>query len=216
MGGITGRGQGPRRPGHHRRAALLTVAGWSVTLALGPLAASAAPTAGASAPPTVGSCKIVAAPTPTSFTKCAGAQLRGAALSGADLSYANLAKANLSGANLSGAILRGTNLANANLSEANLSEATTKGATLTGATWRNTICPDLTNSDNVGGSCSAHLSPVALSLPQSSSVGPSALPETGIALLPLVISGSGLIALGWLLLGLTRERRRKRVQLEGH
>ena len=101
-----------------------------------------------------------------------GAQLPGANLSGANLNSANLSgvnldSANLSGANLNsadmaGATLSGADLSGANLNGANLSEADLSGADVTGAdlnkvTWSNTKCPDGTNSDADGGTCTGHL-----------------------------------------------------------
>jgi outer membrane protein assembly factor BamB len=100
-------------------------------------------------------------------TKNHCATLLGCNLSGADLSNANLAGADLSGANLNqanltGASLNGANLTNANFNNANLTGAKLRGAITTGAnfnkvTWSNTICPDGTNSDINGGTCSGHL-----------------------------------------------------------
>ena len=116
-------------------------------------------------------------------------QLTGADLGGADLSHAVLTRANLSNANLVGATLTGANLGGAVLT----------GAHLSGAQWGGTTCPDGTNSDDAGGSCSAHLS---LNLP-SSSIGPSSsLPKTGFDPWPFLAAAGGLIAIGALLLGL--------------
>ena len=86
-----------------------------------------------------------------------GLNLSGADLSGANLSNANLSKANLSGANLSNANLSGANLNGANLTGAKLNGATTTGANLNKVTWRNTTCPDGTNSNSDGGICAGHL-----------------------------------------------------------
>jgi hypothetical protein len=81
--------------------------------------------------------------------------LSGALLVIADLSGANLNNADLSGALLNGANLTGANLHGAGLTGANLTGATLTGANLTGVVWSNTTCPDGTNSDSDGGSCSA-------------------------------------------------------------
>ena len=97
-----------------------------------------------------------------------GGNLNGANLSGTNLSHANLSHANLIAANLSGADLRHADLSNANLSGANLSGADLRhadlsnvnlsGANMTGVdlphvTWKDTICPDGTNSDDNGNTC---------------------------------------------------------------
>lgn len=78
-----------------------------------------------------------------------GASLRNADLSGSDLSHVNFRDADLSGANLS----------ESNLTGANLLRARVDGADLSSAVWKGTTCPDGTISDEVGGSCLAHLSP---------------------------------------------------------
>jgi len=91
----------------------------------------------------------------------------------ADLENANVANDNFTGANLSHARLvnldglappgpSDANFANATLTEANLANANLSGdnftgANLTGVTWSNTLCPDGTNSDNVGDTCVGHL-----------------------------------------------------------
>ncbi len=126
----------------------------------------------------MGACTIVSNPTSTHFTDCPGANLIGADLSGGiDLSFANLSGANLSGADISDAILNdatltganltgadlndatlnNANLNNANLTNTNLDNTNLSGANLTGITWNNTVCPDLTNSNNNGNTCLGHL-----------------------------------------------------------
>jgi len=70
------------------------------------------------------------------------ARLRGAAFAGADLAGADLLEADLTGADLTDA-----NLAGANLTDAGL----------TAVTWSNTTCPDGTNSDADGDTCSNNL-----------------------------------------------------------
>jgi hypothetical protein len=92
----------------------------------------------------------------------AGCNLSGLDLTGANLQGADLTDANLNGANLTGANLRGANLTDANLNHANLTSADLTGATLTGAnlnhvTYSDTTCPDGTNSNNNGGTCTGHL-----------------------------------------------------------
>ena len=81
-----------------------------------------------------------------------GVQLRGANLTGADLSGADLSDADLSGATLD----QGS-LAKANLTGANLDGASLAGTKLGGVVWSATTCPDGTNSDDVNGTCVAHL-----------------------------------------------------------
>ena len=99
-----------------------------------------------------------------------GGDFHGAKMPGAFLIDTNLSRANLGNADLSGeAILTRTNLSNANLSNADLSWArfessNLSGANLTGATldnvfWKNTICPDGANSDDVGSTCVNNLTP---------------------------------------------------------
>jgi uncharacterized protein YjbI with pentapeptide repeats len=86
-------------------------------------------TAPASADTVIGTCTIVANPTPTNFTNCPGADFSGVNLAGVNLSYANLSGAQLAGgcflnfgfppsAECSGAILDAANLTSANLSNA--------------------------------------------------------------------------------------------------
>jgi uncharacterized protein YjbI with pentapeptide repeats len=97
----------------------------------------------------------------------AGANVAGSNLMGANLAGADLAGTNLSGGNLKGDSLKGANLTNANLkndnlqgadlSGANLHGAITSGANLQGITWSNTVCPDGTNSDHDGGTCTGDL-----------------------------------------------------------
>ncbi len=97
----------------------------------------------------------------------AGCYLPAANLSGANATNANftgayLVGANLSSANLSQAQMQRSVLSNANLSAAKLNlavltGASLTGATLTGVTWAQTTCPDGTNSNNDGGTCTGHL-----------------------------------------------------------
>jgi Bacterial Ig-like domain (group 3)/Pentapeptide repeats (8 copies) len=86
-----------------------------------------------------------------------GTDLSGADLSGANLSGANLNKADLSGADLAGADLAGANLNGADLTGADLSGADVAGANLNKVTWSGTTCPDGTNSNTDGGTCTGHL-----------------------------------------------------------
>ena len=86
-----------------------------------------------------------------------GLNLTNAQLPGANLSGANLNKANLSGADLVGADLAHANLNGANLTGANLSGADMTGTNLNKVTWSDTTCPDGTNSNADGGTCTGHL-----------------------------------------------------------
>ena len=92
-----------------------------------------------------------------------GANLNGADLAGMYLGGANLSGANLNKADLTGANLAGANLSGANFNKADLTGADLNGATVTGTTnfnkvtWSNTTCPDGTNSNADGGTCTGHL-----------------------------------------------------------
>jgi hypothetical protein len=190
-----------RAPG---AAPVLIVAALSVVLGLGTTGATAASKAHTGGSRTIGTCVIVGHPSATHSTQCVGMQLVNAPLRGADLSHADLTRADLSNANLEGTTLTG----------ANLTAAVLTGAHLSGAQWGGTTCPDGTNSDDAGGSCSAHLSSTPLNLP-SSSIGPAAsLPKTGFDPLPFLASGSGLIAIGALLLAWARIPGRRRARFE--
>ncbi len=91
--------------------------------------------------------------------KLSGAGLQIANLTGADLDAAKLTGADASGANLHNALLTNANLNRAVLSNADLSGADMGGASDTGVVWSNTTCPDGTNSDNDGNTCSGHGAP---------------------------------------------------------
>ncbi len=77
-------------------------------------------------------------------TEAARADLRGATLEHLDLSGASLREVNLEDMHIRHVNFFGTNL---------------EGAELDGAVWKDTICPDGTNSDNAGETCEGHLSP---------------------------------------------------------
>ena len=182
----------------------LVVATAFLVLTLGVTSAAAASKTNNSTSRTIGTCTVVAHPTAAHHTNCAGASLQKAALSHADLSYAVLTGAKLNDADLAGA----------NLTGATLTKAVLSGANLDGATWSGTTCPDGSNSNEVGDSCSGvHLS-ATVSVPDVP-VGPDAsLPFTGFDPWPLVLTGATLIGFGLLLLGLARAlgRRRPRPQ----
>lgn len=92
-----------------------------------------------------------------------GAVLRGMAANEADFSGANLTGADLTGASLFRSDFRWANLTNAkadpgvfqevNFEGANLTGANFANAIVTPANWRNTTCPDGSNSDANGGTC---------------------------------------------------------------
>jgi hypothetical protein len=93
-------------------------------------------------------------------TEANPATLTDANLTNADI-LGNFAGSDLAGADLTGATMDayagGTNFTNVNFTNANTGGTTTgSGNTFTGATWNNTICPDLTNSNNDGGTCVGH------------------------------------------------------------
>ena len=107
-----------------------------------------------------------------------GANLSGAHLLAAQLFQATFTNANLTGADLSSVVLsgqqcgnpnradmKGANLTNANFTNAALIHLDLQGATggssatWTGAGWNDVICPDGTNSNNDGNTCSGHGAP---------------------------------------------------------
>lgn len=92
-----------------------------------------------------------------------GADLSGASLDGAQLSGANLTTANLGAAldsaNVMSATLTGVNLGGAQISNSTLLGAQGLPGNMTGSYWSNTTCPDGTNSDNDGNTCSGHFLP---------------------------------------------------------
>ena len=101
---------------------------------------------------------------PSCLPNCYKADLRGLDMSGqnlfstfaqADFSPKGTTKTNLTGANLTGADLEYADLYNANLTFATLNGANLNGATFDSTTiwptaehWKNTTCPDGTNSNN--------------------------------------------------------------------
>lgn len=93
-----------------------------------------------------------------------GAVLRGVAANGADFSGADLSGADLTGGSYAGTDFRGANLSGAkadpagvfqraNFEGANLTGANFANAIVTPVNWRNTTCPDGSNSDAHGGTC---------------------------------------------------------------
>lgn len=121
---------------------------------------------------TVGSCNVVAVPSPTQITSCPGtyfgvpfpkpvnlslAYLSYSSfipgpvtgLAGADVSYADLSWTTLEGVDLSGTDLSGADLTGANLSHADLTNASLIGVQLSGANLTDAV---LTNADLTGAS----------------------------------------------------------------
>ncbi len=90
------------------------------------------------------------------------ADLEGANLSNFEADQSNLSGVNFTGANATRVVFEGgsTNLSGANFADANLSGADiNSNADLAGVIWSNTTCPDGTNSNNDGGTCSNNLTP---------------------------------------------------------
>lgn len=79
---------------------------------------------------TVGACRVVNHPSPTSRSSCIGVDLAGRDLHGVDLRLADLRKADLRGADLSESILYGADLTGADLRDADLSRADLTGTNL--------------------------------------------------------------------------------------
>jgi hypothetical protein len=71
----------------------------------------------------------------------------------------DLRNARLTGAYLRDADLRNAKLDGADLTRADLTGAELEGASLVAVVWRDTICPDGTNSRDNTGTCAGHLSP---------------------------------------------------------
>lgn len=93
-----------------------------------------------------------------------GDRLVGKDLSNALLKGTELSKANLSGVNFSNAFLDSvsfveTNLSRVNFENADLRNANLEKANLENVTWKNTICPDGTNSNDHNNTCDGHLIP---------------------------------------------------------
>jgi len=87
------------------------------------------------------------------------ARLWGANLTNANLTSADLINAELNGADLTNANLTNVNMTNAVLLRTNLTNAHYDPVTppiVTGVNYTNTTCPDGTNSDDHGHTCSGH------------------------------------------------------------
>lgn len=71
----------------------------------------------------------------------------------------DLRNSRLTGAFLRDADLRNAKLDGADLTRADLTGAKLEGASLVAVVWRDTVCPDGSNSRDNGGTCAGHLSP---------------------------------------------------------
>ena len=103
-----------------------------------------------------------AVPAQTSWPElCPNCDLRQADLRQALLTQAYLRAVRLDGVNLTASDLTGAKLTHSIISGANFTDAILAGADLSettgiGVIWSNTICPDETNSDDNGGTCTGH------------------------------------------------------------
>jgi len=84
---------------------------------------------------------------PMNSSSFAGVSARGASLR-SSMASSVFRDADLAGADLSNAVIQGSDFTGANLLGADLTNAISRGAT-----WKNTTCPDGTNSDANGGTC---------------------------------------------------------------
>lgn len=104
----------------------------------------------------------IASSSPASDISLDDTDLRGAILDGVSFRNDSLRKSNLSEASLrnvdfSNSDLSGADLSGADLTGANLKGAATTNAEFSAVTWEGTTCPDGAVSNEVGGSCEAHL-----------------------------------------------------------
>ncbi|MEZ5380141.1 MAG: pentapeptide repeat-containing protein [Acidimicrobiales bacterium] len=66
--------------------------------------------------------------------------------------------ADFSGSTFKDAVIQRSTMDNANFTDANLADALiSKSTSFDGAIWKNTVCPDESNSDDNGGTCEGHL-----------------------------------------------------------
>ena len=94
-------------------------------------------------------------------TDLVGANLAGANLVGTDIRSVSLSQSTLTGANLTGADMQGATVESAFLAGMNLTDADLVGASFAFSDpghviYHNTICPDMSNSDQNGGTCAGH------------------------------------------------------------
>jgi uncharacterized protein YjbI with pentapeptide repeats len=87
------------------------------------------------------------------------AKLNGALLSSTNFTGAQLPGANFTGANAINAMFTNANLTQANMTNTSLEGADLTGVTDTGVTWSNTTCPDGSNSNSHGSTCSGFGAP---------------------------------------------------------
>jgi hypothetical protein len=146
---------------------------------------------------------------PVPWLSCVGAQLPGWSFQGADFSYADLTDANiqeiqgnlinLTHANMTHASLRyaqfqfgklgastltDADLTGADMLGADLTRATLTNATLDGIDWDDTTCPDGTNSNSHGFTCTGHLTSEREAGPdqgQPGNICPPTNPNCGVA-----------------------------------
>lgn len=90
-----------------------------------------------------------------SSTNFINAYLGNSSFHNSNLTNSNFTNAIILDSDFTGANLTGVNFTGANLTGAGSMDT----ATITGVIWSNTICPDGTNSDNNGNTCSGHLTP---------------------------------------------------------
>jgi hypothetical protein len=89
----------------------------------------------------------------------------GANWQGVNLSTAVVRAGSFRNADFTGANLQGTRFVDGAMEGCNFTDANLQGASfehwqsMSGSTWSNTICPDGTNSDSNGGTCTGHLTP---------------------------------------------------------
>ncbi|SDI40945.1 Pentapeptide repeat-containing protein [Rhodococcus triatomae] len=123
---------GSRASGRCGSAVAPTVAAVAAVLVAAAMGSGVAAATGATEVPArwVGSCAVVAAPTPDEHTRCAGADLRGADLAHTDLRWADLSGADVRGANFTGSDLSYANLSDAALDEAVFTESQRRTVTL--------------------------------------------------------------------------------------
>lgn len=85
--------------------------------------------------------------------------ITGIGFSGVNFTNADFRDLTLNNVTIIGSNLTSTNFTNTHFAGSNLSGTDLTHAILTSASWLNTICPDLTNSDNNGNTCLGHLTP---------------------------------------------------------
>jgi uncharacterized protein YjbI with pentapeptide repeats len=84
------------------------------------------------------------------------ARLVGAQLDASSAVGTYFADSDLSNAQITFGQWENANLTHANLSNASLEGTDFRGANMSNVIYNNTLCPDKTNSDDNGGTCSGH------------------------------------------------------------